>query len=956
MANRDDQAADVFAIPELWPTSTWLDQLPRDDDDAPFFAPKIDLDGLKPPDPPVLQVAAVVADDDGFFAFPGVKGQDSHGKDGLEPVSERLDKSESSPETEDHDSDIWMELDEAVPEPAALRTWESFISQASPANDSLLVSEAGAVAYDALLSQPGDPLRLKSGVVPLVDPGAYFSALLSLALGRGSLLFQKMEPESKFQSALPEFRISGYSSDVMEGLLKQCRASGRIMLELQTLIRKTYARDSLQCQTALASVLDEILRSLLQNVVAHSHNPRSLLQLQHTVHGIMAILGPLYKLASKLDRAHSEEEILSHIFLYSSSIASDESWIHEIFQTVLRRVSGPWTEFMEVWVGTRQEEGTPFTRSEANIGRCKGFVKIDRVNYIDESGEEVNSIEYCLDRAKVPTFMPDDILQVLFDAGSNLRFIRSNHPEHPLSQPGILRATEPPEAAWHFDWESILELEAKVAEYQNRLLQAMSKAPDNIEGPVFTDDRPQRPDSGHQLDLFMEDEHGLDERILASINHLNTQVSSTMAESQLDRIVRQRLGNSNEPASVLSKTTPHWSLLPVLCFGSIISTQAQIINREMLQLLFTAHDLREHLNIQREFHLLGNGMFCSRLSHALFDPELEKTERQAGVARQGGVMGLRLGRRDTWPPASSELRLALMGVLSDSYCPEKVSDKMTNSYREGLVPLPGDLSFAVRDLSEEEIEKCMDPDGLEALDFLRISYKTPMELRCIITPEIMAHYDQILKHLLRMLRMLYVVNQLWRDTNVAREDTSEVVYRFAREARHFVSSIASYFMDTGIALPWQAFVAKLDEIETSLKRAQSTGGGLEDLESPEQLQIFHSRVLKSIMSALFLRKRQEPILQLVMDILSLILQFSKQHHAVGSKGGILEGEQFISLYKQLKKKIQIFITVCRGLGERNRGGKAGEGVAGPMLEGISDEAMIAQLLLKLDMNSHYTKS
>ena len=74
-----------------------------------------------------------------------------------------------------------------------------------------------------------------------------------------------------------------------------------------------------------------------------------------------------------------------------------------------------------------------------------------------------------------------------------------------------------------------------------------------------------------------------------------------------------------------------------------------------------------HLGLQRSFHLLGDGVFVSRLTAALFDPEQASTERERGVMRSGTGMGLRLGSRGTWPPASSELRLALMGILGDCY-------------------------------------------------------------------------------------------------------------------------------------------------------------------------------------------------------------------------------------------------------------------------------------------------
>lgn len=899
-------------------------------------------DDLSCPAPSTFQLSSIVTEDDGFFKFTnlGEQGQDAQGDQVSSCESEV--EAQSSIETE-HDGDIWLGLDKPVEKPATLKTWESFINQEPSINRSVLITEAGSTAYDALLAQETDPLKLQNTGASAIDQRSYFSALLGLALGQESVLYQKDETDFKFKSALPSVRISGYSTGVLEGLERQCRTCGRLVLELQSLTRRTYLKSSLQCQTALASILDDILQSVKQNTVALSHNPRSLLQLQCTVQGILSILHPLYKLASKLDRARSNDEIVSHVFHHSASLQSSEQWLQEIFQLVLRRVSGPWTEFLEEWIGTKQEDGIPFTKSEANIGQYKGFVKVDTSKHIDESGEEVAVVDFILDRAKVPPFMPKDVVQTLFETGSNLRFIRASHPEHPLSQAGVLSNTQPPKAGWLFDWESILQHEVKVVDYRDRLVQTMVQGPGDLQPPSRTPVVPCEAEGGYSLDLFTFDEKRIGDRILASMAQLSAIPPTDTTNMHLDRIVRQRLGTTKKAVSDTSNTTPHWSLLPILCFGSIISAQAQVVNREMLRLLFTAHDLRGNLGIQREFHLLGNGLFCSRLSHALFDPELEMTERRAGVARQGGMMGLRLGRRDTWPPASSELRLALMGVLTESYHSQCRDDENAD--------LPGNLSFAVRDLSEEEINKCMDADSLEALDFLRLSYQAPAELRCIITSESLAHYDQIFRHLLRILRMLYVVNQLWREVIGNQEELDATVLRFVRESHHFVSSISSYLLDTGIGMPWQAFEKKLDNIEASLQNTERSKS--EEFESPDQLQLLHSQTLKTILSALFLRKRQEPILHLISDILSTILEFAKYHRDKGFQG-IAGQKQAELLYSKARKKIQIFITVCRGLVEKNRTNRGNESAASA-LDGMGEESMVSQLLLKLDMNNYYVK-
>ncbi|KAM0282704.1 hypothetical protein ACHAQH_002901 [Verticillium albo-atrum] len=626
---------------------------------------------------------------------------------------------------------------------------------------------------------------------------------------------------------------------------------------------------------------------------------------------------------------------------------------------VLQRVGRPWLEFLGEWIGTRPEVGVPLSKHDT--GRQKGFIKVEAESFVDDFGDEVEELDFRLDLARMPSFMPKDVVQSLFETGRNLRFIKSNHSNHPLAL-ATAASIKPPVIAWHFDWQSIYQLDRSVRTYEDALIIAIRT---RSQGQVIRDSTAitNVPNNTgvYQLKLFSTDEEDLRNRLLDSMDNLSQLQTAVPAEDPLATVLKACLA-ADEPETknaVGLEITPHWSLLPVLSFGPIISTQARIIGKESLKLLFDAYNLREHLKLQRDFHLCRGGSFCNRLSHALFDPDMETAEREAGVARQGGVMGLRLSGRDTWPPASSELRLALMGILVESY---QSINPASRKGPAGPEELPGDLSFGVRDLSSREIEKCMDPDGLEALDFLRLAYKAPSALAPIITPIILVQYDRIFKLLLRVLRMLYTVNRLFRDITMRESDwenPDDVSIRFCLEARHFISNVSSYFFDVGIELPWQDFEEKLDKVEQQLSRQEEDA--TDAVLSPDRLREFHSRILERIMSALLLRKRQGPVLKLLEDIFRVILRFGKYARLqAGGTWAVADNSRAVSLYQTFKKNVEVFLTVCRGMAEKdgNQLHRTGRGTTSNEAngDGITEESLIAQLLLKLDMFDYYLKT
>ncbi|KJZ79947.1 hypothetical protein HIM_00661 [Hirsutella minnesotensis 3608] len=957
--------ANVFAVPDFWQTSKWLQQVTEHASPL-FFSSAINLErGDAPkqhtsPEPDagdtrdqggsgLLSLGPVVLERDGFFKLPA-PGLDGFQRD-EEPAheTEDADCASLSSVTNLDDMDIWTDIDQ-VPDPkVGFRTWDAFGTGDFAAHSPLFVSEAGPAVFDALLRRINQPVEFKNSDVPIVQTRPYLSSLLALALGRDSVFFRKEGEANAFKPALPKLRISGYSHHALQGIERQALRCGMTFLQIDDFVKDVYARDASRCEVALASSLHQVLQAVEQRLAVNGMRPRSLLILQSSIKEISSVLSPLRRLVSRLRKGSSDQDILTFLFHMASSLDDSDGFARVAVREILRRVSAPWIELMEEWIGTRRELGSPLTRSRE--GERKGFIKVEAETHFDDFGRQVEEVDFRLDHGSVPEFMPGDLVETIFETGRNLRFIRTFHPKHPLAQHAMMESMHPPKAEWLFDWASIIDLEERVTQYRDALQAALRESRRNSAETEAMEVDEVHPDSTFQFDFLGLDQGGMEGRMLASMNYLDQPVSMPKARDSLDEILHEQFWASSGQDTNHADATPHWSLLPLLSFGGIASAQSRIVNRESLRLLFDAHDIYGHFRLQRDFHLFGNGMFCSRLSHALFDPELDSAERQAGVANQGGVMGLRLGRRDTWPPASSELRLVLMGVLTETYDSRVSPGFNGGAGRDEAPTLPGDLSFAVRDLSSEEIDKCMDPDSLEALDFLRLAYATPQELSAVITPVHLMHYDRVFKHLLRLLRMQYVTNQLCLGISVQKGDwstPSSTSCRFAREAHHFVSNVASYFLDTGVAIPWQMFMRKLAQVRADL---QEDKDGVK-LQSPDRLRELHSEVLEHIMFTLFLRKRQQPVLKLLEDLFGVILVYAK-HLRLSALDKVDEAQTLVgveNLYADFKKKVQIFITVCRGMSEKGRaGGQAFEEL------GVGENSLVAQLLLRLDIGGFYVK-
>lgn len=887
-------------------------------------------------------------DGDDFFTLPA-------GLDGLaEPDQTVVDVPESkSADSRAFDEiveqdDLWLLNGQHTLKQPEFKTWSSFDAPEAPQDDPIFISEVGPAAYDALLAAEENPFAIESNdQYDTLDSKAYINCLLALALGRESLLFTWGKDNGSFVTALPLIKISGYSGDVLRGINRACLESGNANRHLRSFVDSMYAARASPATVAFANALDKILLVIQSELGSRGQSARSLLQLQAIVRPVHAITTYFMKLIVKLTKSTSEENLLSTVFEEAQSAEYGELYLRDTMREVLKMVSKPWTDFVEEWIGLKPEKGIILTKD----GPGKSFVKVDNRMWVDDFGLEMEEPDFFLDEEKIPSFVPEDVGQLIFETGRNLRFLRTNHPEHQLSHME-LDDTACPRLEWQFDWDDITRIEEKATAYQQAVSEALhlNKVPSKTHSQRLSEfDSIESP----QLKFFGKDEFQIESQMLASIVALDAPIQEPAAGHRLAIILSRTLFRTMRLTRTgVTDFTPNWSLLPLLSFGPLISAQSRLINRECLRLLLSTHRLREHLHLMKEFSLFGNGTYCSRLSHALFDSDLEGTERHSGVARSGVGMGLRLSSRDNWPPASSELRLALMGILSDSFVKKQQGQDTggsASSTRQDS--LPGDLSFAVRELSTEEMERCMDPDGLEALDFLRLSYKPPSTLLPVMTPTILLKHDRLFRHLLRMMRMLYVVNQLYRDVcprSGYSQQSSNASLRFRRESHHFVSNIAAYFFDTGVELPWKHFQSWLDQIEVELKEDDASLSQ-EHNYSPDRLRNYYEGTLDNIMLSLLLRKRQQPVLKLLEDIFKVILQFAKK-----ARQEDLEQEA-ADLYRSFRKKVDVFITVCRGLSEKVGYSGKHDGVTPKKVDGYGEEHSLARLLLTLDMSNYYSR-
>ena len=705
---------------------------------------------------------------------------------------------------------------------------------------------------------------------------------------------------------------------------------------------------------ALANAVSLIKYKLQSTICEEESQLRSVLQLQSLIREPGEILDCLSRVVQSLGEPCEDVELLFRLYVFVSREESAGSSLRSVLVELLERTSRPWLDYLSEQLGlvrgassTSQFSHGSFLYNNQTQGplsdRTKGFEALD----------------HRVDAQTIPRFITEDQAKISSETTKSLQILRTFQPDHPLSRSSVAPTALHPSLEWGFSWQDIERIQDRAKNYEQSIMEAIEAyhAESFVRGS--SECKPAQDDVASGVSTFGISTTVLEAKITASIEEFEKPILVLNNDDHRRPRVNDFRRSANLVDNSFLKHTamfkPPISLTPSLSFGPTISAQARLVNRSCLRLLLEQYHLRSHLSLLHRFSLFGDGVFASRLSHALFSPDMDTAERRKDQSRSG-VSGLRLGIRKSWPPAGSELRIVLMGILSEAH-----RDRIdVSSGPSSCGELAGGLSFAIRDISETELQKCVDPNSIEALDFLRLQYKPPPPLNMIIDASCLNKYDEIFKLLLRGQRMLYVVDQLFRDAasrSLRIRHINHKTQRFRIEAHHFVTTLYCYFVD-GVETAWSSLIRRLEDVEKHLCGNYKTDiGGLHDLRA------WHENMLDQIMFALLLRKRQTAVMELLEEVLNLILEFARllqTSESSETKEHDVPNE-VEDLYGEFKKKVGIFVNVCKGLIEK-RGivGLKDRQVDG---RGLFDKDTVSeaggntidQLLLRLNMNGYYSK-
>ncbi|RDW76708.1 tubulin gamma complex associated family protein [Aspergillus mulundensis] len=948
--DREDYCADPFSSNGLWRISKFtldslqpLESLPWDEklpdlSEGVFKSPfslfdnegpelhKLDISGADLFEPSVFAESTTDTSSDGQHE-PSIGAQD---------IADDLE-------------DIWNleNVGSATVLNDALRSWEKYHDRHFSEPPRAYFSESGAKGFDAAIEN-----RDKHGYdnpKHIVRYNTFFQSLFRLGLGWSSVLFRYNKQQQKFERVVKDIRISGISALALSGVTDEILQCGNNMQRVRAFIERapTVAAEP-SALSAFSTAASVIIYTLEKQMLDGFKHISSVLQIRALFQRCGELVGALANMMDAVERAVSEVEIISSVFKLAAQYSHIYGQMESLFREIVFKVAGPWLTYVESWVGFRPETSA-FDELVASGRSFVSSVKSEAKGKL--SSQEKHDYVFLPDQ--MPSFVPPDQAQLIYESGRSLRLLKRSHPHHPLADD---RAhVETPELSCAGTWAELERIQTKARDYEARLRAEVLKY--NRHGPSEDDASIEKPEIAKPkgvpdaFDLFdIDDAHNM--------TGLLAGASSLEKEKLGQLLVEAESANEEQSGRLETNFAPEVTSSLYLSLAPLLSSQALLIDFSCLHLLFKEHKLRDHLSLQWRFQLLGDGYFTSRLSQSLFDPEMESGERKTGVVRSGVHTGLRLGSRDTWPPASSELRLVLMGILNECYSGE-YADGSGNPEFEKEKELPGGLSFSIRELSEAEIAKCKNPNAIEALDFLRLQYKPSSVLEAIITPRSLRKYDQLFKQLLRLLRMVSVVKGLIRDStarNSLSGDTRNILQRFRIDCQHFVLALSDYSFQLGIGSTWQRFQDTLSQIETCLDRGD-IDGTIEAAHSIPRLRTYHEDTLDQMLFALFLSKRHAEVAKLLDGVFDTILRFAPLSRLDGIHGVRHESEAMVKrLHAVFRKQTAAFVRYLRGLD-----GARGAAQSKTMDRGRSGIAFAREgspnvfdhLLVRLDMKRYY---
>ncbi|EFW13847.1 hypothetical protein D8B26_005973 [Coccidioides posadasii str. Silveira] len=862
--------------------------------------------------------------------------------------------------------DIWelKSVSDPAPDDCLLRAWDTFPDhrRSYKSSSPTYLSESGSHGFDVALTFWASQTGLEdSGRVVRTD--IFMLSLFKLGMGWNSIFFRFNEQTRKFEKAMRDIRISGISLTSLDAFIDELLHCGSQVRRARRFLASVPTKANLPAALAnLSRALYVILYSLESQLFERFKSGPSLLETQMLFRRSQCLIKCLVDIIDTLENTTTEGGVISSIFIKCDHLAHEFLWLTDILHEILTITAGSWLFYIAKLLGL------PVGSLGAEMSNGNYFhVPIREISHTTryqrdfETGLQTISSE-------MPGIISSEHSEAILENAKSLRFLRCFHSDHPLSQkckPYDPVSLVSPSLECGFTWGDMDRIQQKAKAYEQNVRSEILKY--NRRGESFNQV------DGEQIETIHEDAHGIDEPIssifeLSDLDDLAPnrprilERSESIASHRLYRLISESpCVNAERSLGVELPFGPPLMSALYLSFAPVVSAQTRLINFSCLHLLFKKHKLREHLHLQWRFQLFGDGAFLSRLSTVLFDPDMQSGERRSGVARGGTSTGLRLGSRDTWPPASSELRLVLMGLLTECHAEYERSNSTSQlEANKTKKELPGGLSFSIRELPDEELVECKDPNSVKALDFLRLQYTAPPMLEDVVTSRSLGKYDRIFKHLLRLLRLLSTVRGLVRSQSSNHSHPSLACgHRFCFEAVHFIQAIGEYCFHICVGEIWRKFERTLSRIERCIDDGD-IDGTIEHAKSLRRLREYHEDVLDQILFAMLLNKKHSQAYALLEDIFGTIITFSLHWKAVNYRENVpASREQSIrELHLVFRKQIGALVRFLRGLGsvrsaqKRTRHDDLGASRTERAMD-IDINTIFDHLLLRLDMTEFY---
>ncbi|KKY27555.1 putative gamma-tubulin complex component [Phaeomoniella chlamydospora] len=804
-----------------------------------------------------------------------------------------------------------------------LLTWDTFLNPAHEEPRSAYLSEAGDRGFDVALRTQQIQLG-KTVPDKEISYRKLLSALLELGLGRESTVFRYDAGQQRFLPRLERFMLSGVSWDMMDDIVEYFERHGITVKDIKLSISKIGdGKDVSQGLIALRSAVDECVLAVEQHIITRRSGIKTLLEASRLFQGSLHLLTPLKGLVDVLKSEQSEGLMVSMSVQYLENHMFCDDWIAKILQEVVQRTAAPWLS-------------TLWRQCGIQLPGCKAIDSPDMLT----SERDANADKEHLTLA-VPLSL--EFQDLFLECTYGLSLLQISEPEHP-----ILSLTEPSHntISYSLDLQAIKGIQTKAL----GLLQQLQGAVDDYiryQSPNTKDcithalaERTRVTIPGQLEDLFSNDVLGTYVGMPATSQMRNL---VSMMDSHCERI----------------SIGPNFSTWLEASIWPLVTMQNAIVQRACLRLLFEKNNLRDHLRLQQQYQLFGNGEFTSRLAMSLFDPNLSSGERASARARTTFGTGLRLETRNTWPPATSEVRLVLMGLLTESFNTSSLANAIRQD-SDGRAPdqLPGDLSFSIRDLTDSELDKCRDAHNIEALDFLCMSYRPSEMLASVISERSLRRYDRVFKHLLRLLRVQQVTQSMVRAvasrSNVRSTGPDERgTTKIKIEMHRFIEGLYQYTMTMAIGQPWHYFEQYLEGVERSLVEE-----GKGSSPSVTTVREMHDATLDRVLDALYLSNKYRQVNDLLNDVFRTILRFSATlHHDHGmAHDRAMSDHQIYHQFRSLASKLRSFLKdqSLRSITKSRTTTSAPYIKRNYHIHEADESTLAEQLLLRLDYSGYFS--